>query len=405
MKIAFVFALSALATNAQVFNSFEVCGASASAQNGTLVNGMNGRGTVVGRAYTATHQAVGYMRTIDGKVTCIIVPGSNWTSAQSINNAGIVTGSFSTSPEEFAEAFILNTDGSLTTFSVPQNAFTSPAGINESGVVAGTATPTFGFYSAFIRAADGTLINFDAPSGTTSVAGINDEGAVTGSVTKGRIGFSLGFVRSPDGTFQEFAFPGGCDQGVDATYPAAINQAGDVTGHYDDCSGKAHGFVRTKDNVFTTFDPPGSVDAFPLAIDSQGDIAGYFINGAGGYVGFVRAGGGTNAITTFSVPGSVYTAGDAINGTIMGGTYQDTGLVYHGFIVSSVGADPAGSITGRPTKAGSQTKKSPPRQCLRPAESRLSLHTTSTLYRSEPSKGLRLADSAIVCLFSACSGC
>ncbi len=328
MKIAFVFVLFALAAHADVFTTFEVCGASRSEQNGTFVNGVNGSGTVVGSAYMTTGQTVGYMRTVDGTVTCISVAGRTWTSAQSVNNAGIVTGSYSDDAENYNSAFIRNADGSLTSFRVLT--FTNPAGINESGVVAGTAIPTFGTINGFIRATDGTITLL---ADSTSVTGINDEGSVTGSLT-GAYGFSTGFVRSPDGTFREFDVPGGCT-GLAPTFPAAINQPGEITGHYQDCGTlESHGFVRTKDGVLTTFDLPGSVNTFPLAINSQGDITGYFINGSGERIGFIRSGGGTNAIATFGVPGSTYNTPVAINGTLIAGSYQGLDLIYHGFIVS-----------------------------------------------------------------------
>jgi len=243
-----------------------------------------------------------------------------------------VTGSYSADPENFSYAFVLNADGSFTTFALPGYALTSPVGINESGVVAGTAIPTFGSTSGFIRAADGTITVLADGS---SVAGINDEGTVTGS-GPGGIEFNLGFVRSPDSTVHEFAVPGTCPNGLNSTFPAAINQSGDVTGQYADCSdgGKSHGFVRTRPGVITTFPAPDSYDTYPLAINSQGDITGYFINLSGNYIGFIRSGGGTNAIATFSVPGSTYNIPVAINRGLIAGSYQGLDLIYHGFIVS-----------------------------------------------------------------------
>jgi hypothetical protein len=42
-----------------------------------------------------------------------------------------------------------------------------------------------------------------------------------------------------------------------------------------------HGFLRSRDGTFTTFDPPGSTDTNPYGINSAGTIVGVVNQGHG----------------------------------------------------------------------------------------------------------------------------
>jgi Ca2+-binding RTX toxin-like protein len=83
--------------------------------------------------------------------------------------------------------------------------------------------------------------------------------------------------------------------GATRTVVTAMNDAGDVVGHYDDAEGR-HGFLRSADGTFITIDGPGSTSTTANAINSAGDVVGSFLAGTD-ELGFLRANDGT--ITTF----------------------------------------------------------------------------------------------------------
>jgi len=49
-----------------------------------------------------------------------------------------------------------------------------------------------------------------------------------------------------------------------------------------------HGFLRTGDGTFTTFDPPGSVDTYPTGMNAEGVVVGNYSKASGIEHGFLR---------------------------------------------------------------------------------------------------------------------
>src|SRR5579863_2371691 len=125
--------------------------------------------------------------------------------------------------------------------------------------------------SALSSAQVSRLIEFDAPGagtvsvpacapycGTTPLAN-NAEGAVVGFYTDPHV-VPHGFLRHRDGAFVSFDAPGaglghGKNQG---TVSYSINDLGIIAGQFEDSSNVYHGFVRSPDNAFTTFDVSGA---------------------------------------------------------------------------------------------------------------------------------------------------
>ena len=68
-----------------------------------------------------------------------------------------------------------------------------------------------------------------------------------------------GFLRSPGGKFTTFEAPGAdtTPGSFNGTSPSSINDLGVITGSYYDANGFSHGFLRSPDGKFTTFDVPG----------------------------------------------------------------------------------------------------------------------------------------------------
>lgn len=201
---------------------------------------------------------------------------------------------------------------------------TLAGGINNFGAITGTYQSADTVLHGFLRTAAGRFITFDAPGADTTPGsfngtnptGINDLGAVTGNYWDAN-GFSHGFLRSPDGKFTTFDVPG---VGGYGTTPRALNLEGAVVGFYTDPNFLFHAFLRSPDGKFKTFVGPGACDTGTSAgcygneatsIGLSGTIVGNFMDGNFVGHGLIRHPDG--ALTTFDVPGA---------GT---GTYQGTG--------------------------------------------------------------------------------
>ena len=142
---------------------------------------------------------------------------------------------------------------------------------------------TTGLRSA--NAQESKTIIFDAPgadltpgdyNGTYS-SGINALGVIAGSY-QGVDTVFHGFVRRPDGQFTTFEAPGAdtIAGSYNGTSPSSINDLGVITGSFYDASGLSHGFLRTPDGRFTTFDVPGAGEnrTFPIGLISKEPSSG-----------------------------------------------------------------------------------------------------------------------------------
>jgi hypothetical protein len=212
-------------------------------------------------------------------------------------------------------------------------------------------------------AAEPRIITIDAPgAGTAPSQGtgcfaftdcsvlINNAGAITGYYLDANNVYH-GFVRSPEGKFTSFEAPGADTNAQDfnGTLPNAINDVGDITGEYYDAMSVEHGFLRTPEGKFTTFDVPGGTvgTTSPIALNLEAAIVGYYEDQSGVFQGFLRRRDGT--FETWSGPGACDTtpasgcfgsAAFSINflGTI-GGAYEDNSgnFVDHGLLRSPQG--------------------------------------------------------------------
>jgi hypothetical protein len=116
------------------------------------------------------------------------------------------------------------------------------------------------------------------------VGGINNAGAITGTYNDAN-GVGHGFVRAGNGSFVFFDMPGA----VNGTYPGSINDRGDVTGSWWDDQVLAHGFIRTADGTVTSFDFPGAFYTFPNTITNDRVVLGDAQNACCDLGGFLWA--------------------------------------------------------------------------------------------------------------------
>src|SRR6266853_905476 len=119
-------------------------------------------------------------------------------------------------------------------------------GINPSGEIAGFYSDNTGRCHGYARAANGTFTQIDAP------------GEITGFYFDANF-VGHGFLRALDGTITSFDAPGadttpGTGNG---TFGVSLTPNGDIEGVFVDAQGVLHGFVRTSQGIFSTFDAPG----------------------------------------------------------------------------------------------------------------------------------------------------
>ena len=136
----------------------------------------------------------------------------------------------------------------------PGATYTAATAINDAGEITGSYVDANNLYHGFLRHADGTMISFDplASNATQSLA-INSIGQIAGyyGTAAGKV---YGFIREVGGTFITID-PSGEGR---ATFPAWIDDSGNISGEGSDSRGYAHAFTDI-DNVITLFDPPSSI--------------------------------------------------------------------------------------------------------------------------------------------------
>jgi hypothetical protein len=115
-----------------------------------------------------------------------------------------------------------------------------------------------------------------------------------------------------------------------------VNDAHVITGWYS-TEFDAYGYVRDRNDSYTTFDVPGSYITGGIAINAGGTISGAYATDPGGYHGMVRERSGT--ITTYDIPGENLDYLTAINprGLIVG-SYSDSMYTEHAYLRDRNGA-------------------------------------------------------------------
>jgi hypothetical protein len=248
--------------------TFDVQGAG----NSTIAGNISPTGEIAGYDIDANGVAHGFLRPSGGRIVVFDAPGAGTAPGQgtypslcdSINPEGAITGAYIDS-NNVNHGFVRTPDGDITNFDVPAAgtepgpAFcvycpgTFPTGINGAGVITGLYLDGANVQHSFVRYPHGAMVTFDAPGagsamayqGTTAV-NINSAGEITGYLTDANF-LDHGFVREPDGRITDFDAPGaGSPAGGEfyGTVPAANNDAGEITGYFNDVKGIAHGFLR-----------------------------------------------------------------------------------------------------------------------------------------------------------------
>ena len=160
------------------------------------------------------------------------------------------------------------------------------------------------------------------------VAASNDFGDYAGNTRSPDGEKIIGFTLIDD-VFETYDFPGSVN-----TFFYALDNAGRAAGHYKDTDGLYHGVIM-QDGTLTQYDFPGAVETNIYGIsDETGALSGNVVDAAG----VSRAFSGD---MTIAFPGAVNTYGDFVNaaGAVVG-SYVDADGLFHGFI-----RNPDGSFT------------------------------------------------------------
>jgi hypothetical protein len=147
-------------------------------------------------------------------------------------------------------------------------------------------------------------------------------------------------------SYRTIDFPGAIATGI----VGGPNPQGTSVGNYTDTKNVIHGFVLRND-VFTSFDPPGSTQTLPNWISPQGVIVGSYLDSSGASHGFILNAGVYKKI---DFPGAAGTILASLNpsGQMTGiwcAVASGASGVTHSVLVSRTGAlrvfDPPGAIS------------------------------------------------------------
>ena len=293
---------------------FEPPDAGTDAGQGAIeVYGMNPARKIAGTSVDANNVHHGFLRTPHGEFTMFDAPSAGTAPGQgtgslSMNPAGVILGAYLDASYVY-HGLLRAPDGTITPFDPPDagtvGAYqgTYPAigsGINAEGASVGDTwtRTTCGIATYVIALAASrslTLVARRAPARSASTRqGRSLDGYFDTNTT------FHGYLRTSHGTIAEFDAPGagtGTYQGTNACWFTVcwggINPVGTITGFYVDQNYVYHGYVRTREGEFTTFDVPGAgkgawQGTAPASINPEGAITGFYTDKDGVIHGFLR---------------------------------------------------------------------------------------------------------------------
>jgi hypothetical protein len=337
--------VATLTAQTPAFTFFNAADAGSGAGQGTVPAGINQGGIIAGYYVDSGNGVHGFVRTAAGVITEFNATGLTSTYVNGINGRGQIVGSVAhpSGHTNYTHGYLRNPSGNIILIDPAgpngsQNTFNLT--INDSGEIAGTYVDVAGgVLHGFLRSSGGTYTVVDEPNAEnlesgqgTVIADINANGEVTGFYNDANTFTIRGFIRDQLGNFTVFDAPGaGVNFGA-GTFAAAINLSGEVAGTYVDDSFVTHSFVRDSSGSISDYDAPSATNTYTVSLNDGGEVLGWLTNSANTYVGFERNSSGS--VTEFSVPVSnTGTNPMGINDAgHMTGYYYDLSGSVHGFV-------------------------------------------------------------------------
>jgi probable HAF family extracellular repeat protein len=291
---------------------------------GTIPVGINNLGTVVGYENDENGVAHAFVRTADGKFKSFNAPGADLnpadrlgTTTSGINDLGTIAGTYYDTAG-VGHGYVRQADGKFTSFEVvgAANGTTPDGPLNWAGALGGFYLDANLQFHLFVRDPFGKISAFDGPGMCTGGTPVGCYGG--GMYDVNIFGNSIGafmdnsgnfvshqLLRKADGKITTWDAPGagtGPYQGTGFNdtptigYPVgSLNTEGTVASMYMDSNSTHHGYVRTANGVFTTFDAPladvtpgDQNGTWPTSINDFGVITGWYIDSSDVIHGFVR---------------------------------------------------------------------------------------------------------------------
>jgi len=305
----------------------------------------------VGTYFDSTFATHGFVRGSDGTITSFDVPGFLVNSNPPLITAqGVVVGLYFDA--NGSHIFERAKDGTITTLEIPDpGAFIVELVANSAGGIAGELFDANGL-DFFLRAPSGKFTLIPVPpalipppmpfSFDPNITALTPGGTILGSYFDENLALH-GFLRTVDGTFTTFDVPNAlADFPFQGTIPASINNSGMVSGFYFDTThnSELRVFLRAVDGTFSSSDTPqlGSFGG-AASINSSGAVAGNVQNTictpdscSNVPISFLRAANGkVSSVNDPEAAQGTQVLGLNPAGVIFG-VYSDANNVQHGFV-------------------------------------------------------------------------
>jgi hypothetical protein len=212
------------------------------------------------------------------------VPGSVYTDATGVNNAGHVVGSYY-SADGVRRGYMF--DGSTyTSVDFPGASHTFLFGIGASGRTVGSYTmvPNGGGGQWHSLIEDGgNFTGYDVPNHESDGRAINASGQIVGIYDSGPGTTNVSYLKVGE-TYTDIMIPASLH-----TYAFGINDAGKISGSYAGADNALHGFLKTGANV-GIINFPSANQTFVGGLNNLDAMVGWSQRGANAPIGFVRTG-------------------------------------------------------------------------------------------------------------------